>query len=161
MLCYFDTLHSVCWSLPVSIIIFMVLYGYTTVTTCCNMSQEKLQFKSDYGRFRTHIFPCCSKWFWISLVDICNFQQISKQAQTGKYFYFIIRYRYTGQIYFGSVTVCTISAQVEVLVTYVIWSQIPGAELLEIRYQASHSQVLEAPSTLFAFLSVHPHRHLY
>ena len=32
----------------------------------------------------------------------------------------------------------------------------PGAELLEIRHQASHSQILEAPPTLFTYLSIHP-----
>ena len=34
--------------------------------------------------------------------------------------------------------------------------ELPGAELLEIRHQASHSKVVEAPLMLFAFLSVHP-----
>ena len=32
----------------------------------------------------------------------------------------------------------------------------PGAELLEIGHQASHSQILEAPPTLFTYLSIHP-----
>ena len=32
----------------------------------------------------------------------------------------------------------------------------PGAELLEIGHQASHSQILKAHPTLFAFLSKHP-----
>ena len=37
----------------------------------------------------------------------------------------------------------------------------PGAELLEIRHQAGYRQFIEAPTTLFVFLTKDPHQCLH